>query len=311
MGAFPAPTKTYHSSSYDAIDPSRPSLSQQGKNVVVTGAGSGIGREIAISFAKAKVANIALIGRTVQTLDQTKDLISSAYPQTKTHVFAADIMDASTLNKAFASFAETVNGPIHTLVANAGFLPSLGKLTETSEELFTKALLLNTTGTFNTVCAFMPHIPRDVDENGYRARVIHTSTAAVQANIPHNAPYSIAKTSAAKLIEMFAAENPDIWFCNFHPGIVVTAMDDITAAYGMVLEPKDDISLPANWTVWAASNESAFLPSGRFFWAHWDVTELKEIFESARNGGAEDGIAVMGGSLRLSQRYTLSLAGWP
>ncbi|KAF1953536.1 hypothetical protein CC80DRAFT_551184 [Byssothecium circinans] len=50
---YPCPTATWHNDTYSAIDPSKPELSQKGKTVVITGAGSGIGRETAIAFAKA------------------------------------------------------------------------------------------------------------------------------------------------------------------------------------------------------------------------------------------------------------------
>ncbi|KAF5518725.1 hypothetical protein CGCA056_v009448 [Colletotrichum aenigma] len=38
--------------------------------------------------------------------------------------------------------------------------------------------------------------------------------------------------------------------------------------------PYDDISLPADFLVWTASQEAAFL-NGKFVFANWDVEELK------------------------------------
>lgn len=46
-------TKTYHNKPYDLISPSRPELSASGKNVVITGGGTGVGKSIALSFAQA------------------------------------------------------------------------------------------------------------------------------------------------------------------------------------------------------------------------------------------------------------------
>jgi len=67
--------------------------------------------------------------------------------------------------------------------------------------------------------------------------------------------------------------------------------------------------LPADWTVWAASPEAAFVGSGRFLWAHWDVTELKEIFGKYKSGEEKDGALVMGAML-VGKNFTLGLTNW-
>jgi len=66
--------------------------------------------------------------------------------------------------------------------------------------------------------------------------------------------------------------------------------------------------LAADWTVWAASPEAAFVGSGRFLWAHWDVTELKELFEKYKSGEEKDGALVMG--LHVGKNFTLGLTKW-
>lgn len=65
---YPAPVTEWHNDTYDAIHPQRPELSQAGKTVVVTGAGSGIGREVVNAFALAGARAIHILGRTKQTL---------------------------------------------------------------------------------------------------------------------------------------------------------------------------------------------------------------------------------------------------
>ena len=75
---FPSPTATWQNESHTAIDPSDPNLSQIGKTVIITGAGSGIGRATALAFAKAGAACLILIGRTESTLHETERLFGDS-----------------------------------------------------------------------------------------------------------------------------------------------------------------------------------------------------------------------------------------
>lgn len=71
----------------------------------------------------------------------------------------------------------------------------------------------------------------------------------------------------------------------------------------------DIVSLPADYAVWAASSQSAFLGSGRFTWAHWDVTELAELFRKYASGELKDGFVY--GPYHMSLNFTLGLLNWP
>lgn len=119
--ALPSPTKTNHFESYPAIDPTLAGLSTKGKNVVITGGGSGLGVDIAIAFAKSGASNIALLSRSEKTLLETKAKIDAGYPGTKTWIFVADLPEKETVDKAIADVAAVV-GKIDILVANAGYL---------------------------------------------------------------------------------------------------------------------------------------------------------------------------------------------
>lgn len=115
---FPAPIPEWHNDTYDAINPSRPELSQAGKNIIITGAGSGIGREIAHAFAEAGTDSIHILGRTKQSLEETQALVEAKYPNANVIVHVADILDAAALDQAARKI-----GYWDVLVANAGFIP--------------------------------------------------------------------------------------------------------------------------------------------------------------------------------------------
>ena len=216
--AWPSPTKSYHTSPYPAIDPSLPTLSTAGKNVVITGGGSGIGPEIAKAFAKSGASNIALFGRTERTLVRTKSEIESAYPDTDVATYVADITDGASLETAFASEAKRV-GVIHVLVANAGYLPDPVEIVKSTVDEWFRGFEVNVKGNFNLVRAFISHSSKD-------AAILNISTGVV--HLPHlerASAYHTSKLAAAKMFDYVRAEHPSLFVLNIHPGVIETDMD--------------------------------------------------------------------------------------
>src|ERR1700759_2667693 len=116
---FPAPVTEWHNDTYEAINPKRPELSQAGKTIVITGAGQGIGREIVDAFAQAGASAVHILGRTKQTLEETKAIVGKSYPNVNIQVHVADIVDANAVGKAAKEI-----GSWDVIVANAGYLPT-------------------------------------------------------------------------------------------------------------------------------------------------------------------------------------------
>jgi NAD(P)-dependent dehydrogenase (short-subunit alcohol dehydrogenase family) len=84
----------------------------QGKNVIVTGAGQGIGRAIAGRFAE-EGADVMLVGRRLEPLEQAARELGSAW------AFSADVGDAAQVEAAIAAAVDRW-GRIDVLVNNAG-----------------------------------------------------------------------------------------------------------------------------------------------------------------------------------------------
>jgi NAD(P)-dependent dehydrogenase (short-subunit alcohol dehydrogenase family) len=120
--ALPSPVKVWHSSSYDAINPAKPSLSVKGKTVLITGGGRGLGNRMAYSFALAGAAVVGITGRTETSLEKTKAEVEQAFPDTKVITAAADVTDQPALDAAFKKIAAP-HGGIDIVVANAGYFP--------------------------------------------------------------------------------------------------------------------------------------------------------------------------------------------
>lgn len=118
------------------------------KTVIVTGAGSGIGRATAIRFAN-EGANVVLVGRTSETLEET----AKEFPQDHTWIHTDNYMtitcDISVQSQVQEMIRRAVEnfGQLDILVNNAGKAIS-GKITELTAEEWQSSINVNLNGTF-------------------------------------------------------------------------------------------------------------------------------------------------------------------
>ena len=112
---FPSFTAEWHNDTYAAIDPQRPELSAKGKSIIVTGAGSGIGRATVKAFATAGASRLALLGRTIATLEETKRINEAEYPAAQCTTYVVDVADEAAVHKSAVDI-----GTWDVLVLNAG-----------------------------------------------------------------------------------------------------------------------------------------------------------------------------------------------
>ncbi len=120
---------------------------------VVTGAGQGIGRQIALAFADAGY-DVVLAARNVAKLDETAELVIAN--GSKAHVVPTDLT-----NEADATaLAETVStiGPIQALVNNSGIGGPSGPLWELDVEEWDETFAVNTRGVFLATRALLPQM---------------------------------------------------------------------------------------------------------------------------------------------------------
>lgn len=124
-----------------------------GKNALVTGAGKGIGRAIAIALANQGV-NVALMARTEKNL---KNVAKELEPVgVKTPIVVADVSDMDSVEKAIKKI-KTELGFIDILINNAG-IAKFGKFLELEPEEWEKQVKVNLFGVYHVTRAVLPQM---------------------------------------------------------------------------------------------------------------------------------------------------------
>ena len=292
--AYPAPTATYHHKPYPAIDPTRPELSAEGKSIVVTGGGTGIGAEIARYFAKAGASRILILGRREAPLLSTKASISKESPSVHVSFASADTAKKTEIDAAFAEFSK--GGKIDVLVSNAGIAGVKSSIKDASVDEWFSGIETNVKGSFTVAQSFLSHAAPG-------AIVINVSTAAWHINVTGtSSAYGAAKAASLRFFHALAYEHPELTVYNVQPGTIPTlaALELMGFADEAKMTPEqkeikkgylascDVPELPAAFCVWLASPEAVFL-KGKFIWCNWDVEELKERKREIEGGWLDFG----------------------
>ncbi len=127
-----------------------------GRHIVVSGAGSGIGRAISLRLAR-EGAQLSLLARNEARLRETAASIVSA-GGLEPCVHTADIRRAPQVERAFAHFADR-HGPLHALIANSGIGgPNEPGSPDRSADRFEELVATNLTGTYHCLRAAEAHL---------------------------------------------------------------------------------------------------------------------------------------------------------
>jgi 7-alpha-hydroxysteroid dehydrogenase len=201
-----------------------------GKLALVTGAGKGIGRGIALAYGRAG-ADVALVARTKDDLDavaeQLRAMGRNAVP------IPADVMDIDGLKDVVDQAVRSLGG-LDILVNNAGGVEQLGVYADMTVAILETALRFNVSVPFELGRLALPHLL----ERGGGAIVNIGSMAGVYSERGFLA-YSLAKSALAKLTQLASVElAPKVRVNAVLPGAIETdlvravmeAMPDVRAA---------------------------------------------------------------------------------
>ena len=193
-----------------------------GKRAVVTGAGRGIGRSIALALAQAG-ANVAVTARTPSEIVQLVDEIHVLGRQSL--AVPCDVTDPEQVTHMATTLIEGLGG-IDILVNNAGNAGS-HKFLNHSDELWHRMLSINLTSVYYVTKAFVPALI----EQRY-GRIINIASIASRAGGSYIAAYTAAKHGVLGLTRALAVELMpyNITVNAICPGYVNTPMTDASVS---------------------------------------------------------------------------------
>lgn len=189
------------------------------KNILITGAGRGIGKRLAIGLAQ-KGARVGLLARSKAEIDLAKLEIEHA-GGISLHL-RADVRDIDQLTAA-AERMRVHWGTIDVLIAAAGIQGPIGPFLETPPKAWADTIETNLIGVANAIRAVLgPMVERR------KGKIIVLSGGGSLTARPNFSAYAAAKTGIVRLVETIAAEVLDhnVQVNCMAPGGSYTSMTD-------------------------------------------------------------------------------------
>lgn len=177
------------------------SRSLQGKIAIVTGAASGMGRATALLLAD-EGAQVVLVDRQQEELDQVVRLIADAYGPSRALGFALDVRDVSALQEMVSATVQNFGG-IDIVVNNAGIsVPTAA--TSSDEEFFhgwETTLAINLSAYIHLVRAALPYL-----KQSSAGRIVNVASTESIVATPTLSAYSASKSGVTGLTRSLAVE---------------------------------------------------------------------------------------------------------
>lgn len=206
------------------------------KVILVTGAGDGIGKTAAITFAKLG-AEVILLGKTTKKLEAVYDeIVNAGYKEPS--IIPLDMKGATVQNyKDMAATIENEYGKLDGVLNNASMLNSLNPIEHIYEDAFDKVMNVNFKATFFLTQALLP-----VLRKAPLASIIFTSSGVGKKGRAFWGEYAFSKFATEGVMQVMADEfeHTNIRTNCINPGATKTKM----RAKAYPAENKDQLKTP-------------------------------------------------------------------
>ncbi len=233
----------------------------QGKRVLITGASQGLGRQLAIDFARQGAAGIALVARDTEALHDAQGKIRKVAPQASVLTITADLGQPESIERVAATTLSEFGGQLDVLVNNASSLgpTPMPYLLDYPLEDFRNVLEVNLIAPYVLIKNLLPAM---VERRG---SIINVTSDAGRVGYPGWGAYGISKFGIEGMSQTWAAELKEC-------GVRVNCVDpgDMNTAMHRAAEPQEDASEwadPSEVTevfVYLASDKSRGVTGQRF-----------------------------------------------
>ena len=187
--------------------------------VLITGASRGIGRALALRFAKAG-ARVGLIARDERGLAEALAAVRDGGGAGDAR--AADVADPRAVARAHGQLVGVL-GPVEVLINNAGVAGPMGEMWAVDPDAWWTTVEVNLRGTYLCSRAVLPAMVA-----GRAGRIVTVVSQAGAHRWPYFTPYAVSKAAVIKLTENLAAETRELGVSVLavHPGLVRAGLTD-------------------------------------------------------------------------------------
>jgi len=232
-----------------------------GKNIPITGASQGLGREMTLRFAREGAAGLSIVARHVAELNKVREEVRQIAPKIDIVAIEADVSKPRDIERIVATTLAQFKGRLDVLVNNASTIgPSpMPNLLDYPVEDFREVLDTNLIGPFLLIRNALPAM---IECGG---SIINVTSDAGQVGYPGWGAYGISKFGLEGMSQTWASELED-------SGVRVNWVDpgNMNTAMHRAAEPEED---PGEWAspadvtdvfIFLASDESKGVTGKRF-----------------------------------------------